>query len=145
MVKIIETERGFTLVEVMIAIVVLTIGILALFTLQITSTSGNATANRYSTASVLASKKIEEILGLPYTDASLQDTGVFGLNGLNSNTAATADGTTTFQYPDGAYTLYWNVADDQPLPNLMTIRVIVYKTDTDQTRSVTMNYVKSKY
>jgi len=37
------------------------------------------------------------------------------------------------------------VSIDQPMPNLMSIQVIINRVNQGQTKSMTMNYIKSKY
>jgi len=136
---------GFTLIEVMIAIVVLTIGILGVLSMQTTSIGGNAGANHISTAAVWGSKEIEEIFSINYDDASLNDGGTIGVAGLNVTNAPNADGSATMESPDGMYNIYWNVVEDYPIPNVKNIRVIVTRADMGIRRTVTLNYVKAKY
>ncbi len=64
-------ERGFTLAEVMVAIVILAVGLLGLAALmaQLTGTSGQS---RYmGTEVMLASEKLEDLNRLPVGDANL--------------------------------------------------------------------------
>lgn len=137
-------DEGFTLIEVMVAIAVVTVGIVGVLTMQTTSISGNAGANRISSASVWASKEIERFIYMKYDDVIFNDIGVAGSGGLNSTTIG-ADGTKTVESQDGRYNIYWNVADDYPVLNVKTIRVIVTRQDVGLERTVTINYVKSKY
>ena len=136
-------NEGFTLIEALVAMFILVVGILAMYTLHVTAINGNATANQITAASEWGSGRIERIFGMDYDDAALQDrTPSDGLAGLDK-TDATADHTATS--PDGFYTLYWNVADDEPLPHLKTIRVIINRNDRGQAKSVVMNYIKSEF
>ena len=64
-------EKGFTLVEVMIAIAILTFGILAVASMQTSSMYGNSTANRVTEGTSWAGNKMEELLTIPDTDAQL--------------------------------------------------------------------------
>lgn len=138
-----STQQGFTLVEVMIAMFILGVALLTLITMQVAGIKGNSTASHISTAADWGSSQIETIFGLAYDDLNLVDKGILGTAGLNSTTAATADG--TMVSPDGLYTIYWNVADDQPLANLKTIRVIVNRVEAGQTKAVTMDYIKARF
>ncbi len=67
-------EKGFTLVEVLVAIAVLTIGILAMQMMQGQSIDSNSTSGNISEKSMLAAAQIEQILNLPYNDPLLADT-----------------------------------------------------------------------
>ncbi len=80
-------ERGFTLIEVMIAISVLTVGILALQMMQTLSIDENSTAGGITVKSMLAASKIEQILDIGYNDVLLVDT-----DGDGTGQDANADG-----------------------------------------------------
>ncbi len=66
-------QKGFTLIEVMIAMFVLTIGILALQIMQGRSIDENSSAGMISAKSMLAASQIEQILSLDYFDPLLTD------------------------------------------------------------------------
>ncbi|MCP4350882.1 MAG: hypothetical protein GY795_35910 [Desulfobacterales bacterium] len=55
-------EKGFSLIEVMTAILIIIIGLLAVASLQITAINGNSSANRESTAVTKAADQIEKII-----------------------------------------------------------------------------------
>lgn len=54
-------EGGFTLIEVLIAMTILTIGLLAVATMQVSAIHGNKTGNEISRATFLAQDKLEEL------------------------------------------------------------------------------------
>ena len=57
-------DSGFTLIETVIALLVLTIGLLGMAALSISVMQGNKSSNRISTATALAQDKMEEFRGL---------------------------------------------------------------------------------
>jgi prepilin-type N-terminal cleavage/methylation domain-containing protein len=59
-------ERGFSILEVLVATTVLTVGIAALAQLFIISTRANFSAKVATTASVLAQQKMEQLRGLTW-------------------------------------------------------------------------------
>ena len=130
-------QRGFTLVEVMIAMFILAVALLSLGTMQVVGIKGNLTASKISTAADWGSSQIESLWGMPYDDLRLT-----AITAANYTSAAANHKTAS---ADGFYTTYWNVIDDQPIPNLKTIQVIVTRVDQGQAKSITMNYIKAKY
>lgn len=133
-----QEEKGFTLIEIMVAITILAFGILALATMQIAAIHGNSSAKEMTEASTIAQNKLDELISLPFDDVQLDDTNGNGLAGLDSPTvneviaagpALIPTGGSGPDYaqqisPDGTrnYFLYWNV---RPGFNLKTISVIV--------------------
>ncbi len=64
-------EKGFTLIEVLIGLIILAIGILAIAGMQITSIRGTSFSNNLSQASVLAQNRLEFLKGIPLNDKRL--------------------------------------------------------------------------
>jgi len=67
-----DRENGFTLIEVLIAIVILSVGLLGMAALTVGIINGNAFSNRVSTATTLAQDKMEEIWEQDYSDVALE-------------------------------------------------------------------------
>ncbi len=61
-----KKQAGFTLIEVMIAFVILAVGLLALLTMQIVSIRANAFSSEMTYASMLAQRKFEELRNTAY-------------------------------------------------------------------------------
>lgn len=59
-------SNGFTLIEVMIALIILAISLLALAGLMATTTKNNSTGGRITEAATLAQDKLEELRALPW-------------------------------------------------------------------------------
>ena len=64
-------EKGFSLIEVLIGLIILAIGILAVAGMQITSIFGTSFSNNITQASVIAQDRLEFLKGLPLTDVRL--------------------------------------------------------------------------
>ncbi len=126
--KIDRRQGGFTLVEIMIALVILTVGLLAIAKMQVSAIQGNYFSSNTSTALSLADDKMEDLLNKPFTDADLVDTQA-GNNGdltslvlkdheeLNVNDAGVVGG--------GLYHRVWNIADNTPITDTKTITIVV--------------------
>ncbi len=66
-----QNEAGLTLIEVMIALAIFSIGILAVAQLQILNAKNNTTGNISTQATLLARAKIEDLKNMPFTHAEL--------------------------------------------------------------------------
>jgi type IV pilus assembly protein PilV len=61
-----KREKGFTLIEIMVAIFILTIGILAVASMQNSSLLGTAKSNAVTQATNVAMDRMERLLCLPF-------------------------------------------------------------------------------
>ncbi len=153
--KIRNNENGFTLIEALVAMVILTIGIMSLYSMQITSIQGNSTASQITTAATAGANQVENIFAMDYD--LLLDTDTDGLPGLQDSQccfdgndpdhnevagcAAKADGCAPG--PDG-YAIYWNVAVDEPMPATKRVVVTVARTDRGVRKNVVYEYMKAQ-
>lgn len=153
-------NRGFTLVEILIALSIFAIGVLAVVRLQLASLQGNTKANVITMGTAAANSMIEEILALPYDNVLLDDTDNDGTGqdpdgdgvdnnggnfGLDDATAATADHQQAAGNPDGPpITFFWNVAVDHPVAGAKTVNVITTWTDKGVPRQVSYSFVKAE-
>ena len=85
--------KGFTLIEVLIVMAIFSIGILAVATMQMTSTKSNASARRITEETALAENQIENLMQLSYDHADL--------NPANN----------PHESIQGPYTINWNVTE----------------------------------
>jgi type IV pilus assembly protein PilV len=65
-----KQSKGFTLIEVMIALVILAVGILALATMQIVSIRSNAFSSEMTYATMMAQTRLEAIRNMNYDDVT---------------------------------------------------------------------------
>jgi len=144
-------EEGYTLIEILIAIAILAFGLLAVATMQVTAIKTNAIASGISQGLTLGQTKVEELMNLAYsalndtdldgTDEDADDDGIdddggnFGLN----DTGNDSDN----EEPNGRYTIYWNVAVNEPVISSKTIRVIVTWTEKGRNKRIKLDFVKT--
>ncbi len=135
-------KSGFTLVEILVAIVILTVAIFSMYAMLTTAIRGNATARSLTTASNWARYTIEELLSQEYED--IEDSNGNGCTGLGDFPAS--DGS---YLDDPIYKIYWNVAygctlaeisDDDQQPK--HIRVIVTRNALGLKNEIVFNYIK---
>ncbi|MFT5697824.1 MAG: prepilin-type N-terminal cleavage/methylation domain-containing protein [Desulforhopalus sp.] len=133
-----HNDSGFTLIEVIIAMAVLTIGIFSLFSMQTVSTMSNIKASIITTASNSGMDLIEEIIETDYTDLNdINDDGTPGLDELTSPDVQTTS-------DDDQYTLNVNVAEDYPIEGCKTVRIHIQDNNQHMKNAVTYQYIKEK-
>jgi prepilin-type N-terminal cleavage/methylation domain-containing protein len=66
-----EAEVGFTLLEVIVAISILSVGLLAVATMQTAAIRDNDNAYRVTESTTWAQDRLEALTALPYSDAAL--------------------------------------------------------------------------
>lgn len=120
-------QKGFTLIEVLVALMVLTFGLLAVAAMQARSVRGNAQAVQMTKAVACAEDAMEKLLKRPYHHADLQDVvnpGVIAMNCTDhvGTPSCAADGGPTIQ---GSCTVFWNIVDNHPVRSCKSIRVLV--------------------
>ncbi len=102
---------GFTLIEVLIAMTVFSVGILAVITMQTTSVSGNARAQSISKAASLAADRMEILMNLPYNTSLLEDPPTSGIGTDARTDGVDNDGDAAVDEADEAYTIYDTASD----------------------------------
>jgi prepilin-type N-terminal cleavage/methylation domain-containing protein len=100
-------EKGFTLLEVIFAVSILTVGILSVAAMQGASIRGNAFAWRTSEASNVAMSQIESMLEWRYDDPRLEAGEIHSGD------------------PEGRYNISWTVTDNAIIDNTKLIQLTV--------------------
>jgi type IV pilus assembly protein PilV len=102
-----KKKDGYTLIEVLIAITIFAVGLLAVAGMQTSAIRMNSTAGKLTNLSTWGMDKIEELEALPYSDTSLDSAG------------------NPHQEVSGDYTISWTVIDNNPVTNTKNITVTV--------------------
>ena len=148
-------QNGFSLIEVLIAIVIFSLGILAVGAMQITSIKGNSQSVLAFDAANVATGFMDSLLILDYEDPVLiddddgkDDTDADADTDLGDDENSLNDLTN----PDGAMDrdgdgnndIFWNIAPNYPRDGVRTIRVIVNWTDRGGEKSLSMTNIKAE-
>lgn len=160
-------QKGFTFIEIIIAALILSIGILGVVTMQVTAIKGNSFSTGLTEAATFAQNKVEELTVLAYDDVELNDDDGDGTNQDTDNTGIDddeegnpVDGITNFGLddiftPDGSqqavgatniqYDILWNIAVDKPAVNAKHIRVHVLWQAKGVIRTVSLDRIKADF
>jgi type IV pilus modification protein PilV len=106
---LIKRNEGFTLLEVMIALVILAVGLLGLAALQLVAVKSNAFSSEMTYATMLAQQHAEVLKSLPFTDTKLTQ-GSHTEPGSSKGVQ---------------YTVTWNVTDNVPATDMKSVNVTV--------------------
>jgi type IV pilus assembly protein PilV len=127
-----KKDDGFTLIEVLIAITVFAVGLLAVAAMQTSAIRVNSTAGQITDRITLAQDKLEELMGLSYSDPWLEPAG----NPPGQDSALHTHQATS----DGYAIISWTVTDDTPVSGTKLITVTV----TDRGKTTRLVSVKSQ-
>ncbi|MEA1947626.1 MAG: prepilin-type N-terminal cleavage/methylation domain-containing protein [Thermodesulfobacteriota bacterium] len=116
-------DEGFTLIEVLIAISIFAVGLLAVAAMQTSAIRVNSSAAQLTELNTWGIDKLEQLMGLPYTDPWLEAAG----NPPNLDTAGN-----THEDPQtaGGFTVSWQITDgdltaNTPVPGTKLITITV--------------------
>ncbi len=116
-------EQGFSLLEVMISLAIISIGILGVASMQISSIKTNTSARQSTEGATWAVDRVEQMMSLPYGDAQ-----------LNTGSYATTS-------PDGIYSINWTVTDSAVIPRTKSIHSNVSWTRGTKTTNISINRI----
>jgi type IV pilus assembly protein PilV len=125
-----QDEKGLTLLEVLIAMVVLSLGLLALAKMQITAIQVNAASGRLTQGTAFAQDKVEQLMALPYDDAKLDD-----------QTPAGEVTPYTETRPAQGYTITWTV-DQDTVTGVKTINLTVTWSNRGRPKTFSLAFFK---
>ena len=115
-----KREHGYTLIEVLIALTIFAIGLLAVAGMQTSAIRMNSIAGKLTDLSTWGMDKIEELSALTYSHSLLDSAG------------------NPHQERIGDYTISWTVIDNNPVTNTKKITVTI----TGQGKSADISILK---
>lgn len=108
--KGISNQKGFTLLELLIALVILSVGLLGLAGLHIAAIRGNVSGFKISTASAVSQQRLEELKALDTASSALSA-------GVHSDGSIVVQGIT--------YNRSYTVVDDTPVRGTSTLTLTI--------------------
>ena len=109
-------NAGFTLVESMLTLAIMSVGLLALAGLQITALRGNDLSRRMTTAIAIAEQSIEQLKNTPYTNIQTEAASEVTASNLHFTRQVTVT--------------------NGPLPNTKSVSVLVSWQDRSKTHTL---------
>ena len=118
-----EGQQGFTLIEVLMAMAIFSLGMMAVGAMQITSTNSNASARIHTEEYTWVVDQIERLTALSYDHDDL-DLG-------------------EHEFPQPPYTVRWTVAVDSPVVGAKRIAVTADGSHR-RARPITIEFIKAR-
>ncbi len=122
-----DNEAGFTLLEVIAAVSILTVGLLAVASMQTAAIQANDKAYRVTEGATWAQNRLETLMALSYDDPLLDN--------------GTGKADPTPPTPNG-YSISYNV-DDGPVTNTKLITVFAIRQDRGATKIRRLTSIKN--
>jgi len=120
-----SSKKGFTLVEVLIAVSLFAVGLLAVARMLDTAIQYNSSARSITEATEIAHSQMEQLMNSPYDDASLDE----AFSPYGPNTIAN-------------YNVSWTVRENVPMSAMKTISLSVAWNSRGENKSLTINSLK---
>ena len=128
-----KRDKGFSLLEILIALVILIIGVVSVINLFPVGLHASRRAADFSSIAMLAQAKMAELMYLGYSNWTSVDEDLTGIPSDTSDLPAD-DGKNTFDAPDDAYKWFIDVVQAEGLSNLAKVTLWVYWLDRGEER-----------
>jgi type IV pilus assembly protein PilV len=140
-----KADHGFTLIEVLMAVSIFSIGILGVAAMQMASVKGNASARGVTDIATWASDRVEKLMVLPYSDNGLLP-GVYSIAAGNLTMTTDGidndfDGLIDEGGETGPATIDWTIVQDSPVDNTKTLTVTVQHNGPSVNKSISITRV----
>jgi type IV pilus modification protein PilV len=125
--QLLGNKRGITLLEVLVAMVILAFGVLGLAPMIVISMYGNSYSNQVSVADAIAQDRLEEMKAWSEINPVPYSQTVNDIHGIFTRETLIGDATTDASIPNGVYRIQVNVTwtDQKQLPR--SVSYFTYK------------------
>jgi prepilin-type N-terminal cleavage/methylation domain-containing protein len=123
------TSKGFTLIEILVAVIILAVGILTVSQMTVMGMKTSVLIDQQMESRSLLARGMEVIRLLDITDPLLVETAPDSTLLDDTLLAYRADSTNVVGQTIGPtiFNVYWNVTDSIPQSGTKTIRMLVYR------------------
>jgi type IV pilus assembly protein PilV len=125
------SDAGYTLLEVLLAMTIFMIGILAIGSMQTAALKGNASSRGVTEAVNLAQGQVEQLMAIEYDPASVDP----ALDPAQNNSHVRQS---------GDYTVRWIVSNHPTLANALSVQVAVSWFDAGIQKRVIFDFIKNE-
>jgi prepilin-type N-terminal cleavage/methylation domain-containing protein len=135
-----KDQAGFTLIEVMIALAIFSIGILAVAAMQINAANSNTAAGKTTGNITWVSDRSENLLCQDYDATDLNAGAVVPLSaadGIDND----RDGTIDEAGETGPVSIQWTVTQDTAVLDTKTVVITGTRTDSNPQKSVSVTQI----
>ncbi len=126
-----KSQKGFTILEVMIAIAIFAIGILGVIKMQIASQRGNTSARTITQGTTYTQDRIEILMSFPYSNA-INNAGVTVVPPFADPTSGEI------------YNITYTITDNNPITNTKQIAITANWDDQGIPRTFSTNYYRAR-
>jgi Tfp pilus assembly protein PilV len=123
-----KDAKGDTIIEVLMAICILAVGILAVVTMQTVSLKGNTTSSNITDGVVVAMDQIEKLMERSWDHSDLDSASGAAAHDETSPLEAYCElnnAHNTHQVTQGQHTIKWDITDDDVISDTKTINMTV--------------------
>lgn len=118
-----NNEKGVTIIEILMAMCILAVGILAVVAMQTASARGNATSSMSTDGLIFAVTQLETLMDQAWGSAALDPAN------------------NPQQVTRGQYTITWNVTDDDIINDTKTINMTVTWSNWGLQKRISVQYI----
>jgi prepilin-type N-terminal cleavage/methylation domain-containing protein len=137
-----KNTKGFTLIEFMVALLILVVGVISLGSLQVTAIKGNLASKNLTSANILAERKMEWFKTTATTPAGFNGSNLALTNNhADPNNPLNSDGLGGNGNPGRIFNRAWTIETYTGSANMKRIIVTVTWPEGGRTRSTSMDTV----